>query len=509
MAQPPAETFPAPLPFGAALVQIARALMSQGPMQDTILSLLDLLANQLHQGNHTRVWASLDGVSYGEAPEEVASSPSWGGEIRVGDHTRGRLCASPSTDRVLNEAEKEVLVEAATLIGLRLRLWDREQETALSEEKYRALAANLAREMWSRTEALAKETRYLEGILQSSDDMIITTDLETRIVEFNAGAEKILGYSAEEMQGRRIADIWEDAKERSRILEQVRATGGVRNYDTRLKTKSGEVREISLTLSLLKDEEGHTIGTVGVSKDVTREKAIVRELEQLNRNYRETLGFINHESKNSLMVIGGFVRRLLESETDQGRKEQLQIVYHHSKFLEAMTKDFLVMAELEHGEFRIRKQLINDFYREVILPAMVGLKERYPDSFETYDVSLGGVGAIQLWGDQGLLEIVYRNLFGNALKYRYPGGKIAYGVVEQPDSYVFNVWNEGPGVDPTKWEQIFEKFYRAEDESVQKKRGTGLGLYNIRRIIQAHGGRIWCESKPGQWVNFLFLLPKE
>jgi signal transduction histidine kinase len=210
-----------------------------------------------------------------------------------------------------------------------------------------------------------------------------------------------------------------------------------------------------------------------------------------------------------LIVIGGFVRRLLESETDPEREEQLQIVYHHSKFLEAMTKDFLVMAEIEHGEFRVRKEPIKDFYKEVILPAMVGLKERYPDSFETYDTSMGGVGAIQLPGDQGLLEIVYRNLFGNALKYRHPGGKIAYGMVEYPDCYVFNVWNEGPGVDNDKRERIFEKFYRAEDETIQKKRGTGLGLYNIRKIIEAHGGRIWCESSPGHWVNFLFTLPKE
>jgi PAS domain S-box-containing protein len=509
MAQPPVETPLESPPPESALPDVARALMHQGPMKDAILSVLDLVTDRLSQRNHTHVRVNLDGVFYGEAPEEVVASPSWEGEIRVGDSSRGRLCARPSSDRVFSDAEKEVLSEVAALIGLRVGLWDRERECAASEEKHRALSASLAREMWSRTEALAKETRYLEGILQSSDDIIITTDLNTLIVEFNAGAEKILGYTAEEMEGRPITDIWEDAAERADILEEVRATGGVKNYETRLKTKSGDTREISLTLSLLKDEDGRTIGTVGVSKDISREKAIVRELEQLNRNYRETLSFINHEFKNSLIVTAGFVRRLLDSETDQARKEQLQIVYHHSKFLEAMTKDFLVMAEIESGEFKVRKELIKDFYREVILPAMVGLKERYPDSFETYDVSLGGVGAIQLWGDQGLLEIVYRNLFGNALKYRSPGGKIAYGVVEQTDSYIFNVWNQGPGVDSDSREKIFEKFYRADDESVRKKRGTGLGLYNIRRIIQAHGGKIWCESHPGHWINFLFILPKE
>ncbi len=509
MAQPPAETSLEPSSLGKELIGIARTLMSPGPMQDTIRSVLDLVADQLLQGNYARLRLTVDGISYGEVSEDVVFLPEWEWEIRVGDCSRGSLYARPSTDSGFSVAEQEILGEVAALIGLRIGLWDREREITDSAEKQRLLASNLAKEIWSRTEALAEETKYLEGILQSSDDMIITTDLNSRIVKFSAGAEKILGYTSEEMQGRPITDLWEEAEDRVALLERVRAKGGVRNYETRLKTKAGELREILLTLSLLKDEEGRTIGTVGVNKDITRGKAMFRELEQLNRSYRETLSFINHEFKNSLIVMAGFVRRLLESEADSGRKEQLHVVYHHSKFLEAMTKDFLVMAEIEYGEFKARKQLIKDFYKEVILPAMVGLKERYPDSFETYDVSLGGVGAIQLGGDQGLLEIVYRNLFGNALKYRSPGGKIAYGVVEQADSYVFNVWNQGPGVDPDSREKIFEKFYRADDEGVRKKRGTGLGLYNIRQIIQAHGGSIWCESDPGHWINFLFILPKE
>ena len=206
--------------------------------------------------------------------------------------------------------------------------------------------------------------------------------------------------------------------------------------------------------------------------------------------------------------MGGFVRRLLNTESDAARKEQLQIVYHHSQFLEAMSRDFLVMAELEHGEFTIRKQLIRNFHAEVIVPAMTGLKERYPDSFESYDISMGGVGGIQLKGDPTLLEIVYRNLFGNALKYCYPGAKIAYGFVDQGDTYLFNVWNAGPGFAPDLADKIFDKFYRVRDDTTEGKRGTGLGLYNVRKIIEAHGGRIWCETKLGEWINFLFVLPK-
>jgi PAS domain S-box-containing protein len=471
-------------------------------------TVLNHIRSSLDHSRDVVVWMEVDNQTYGRPPLKVDSGVTTE-EIVVNGRTRGHVSVGLNKGRNLSHEDEHFMKEVAGLVGRQVEANDHEKQLKQSVERHRKRARNLWKEMWNRTEALANETSYLEGILRSSDDMIITTDLETRIVEFNPGAEKILGYTAEEMQGRRITDIWENAEERMRILDQVMAQGAVRNYDTRLRSKSGEAREISLTLSLLKDEEGRTLGTVGVSKDITEEKAIIRELERLNQNYRKTMGFINHESKNSLIVIAGFVRRLLDTETEPARREQLQIVYHHSKFLEAMTRDFLVMAQLEEGELRAQRRLINDFYEEVILPAMLGLKERYPDSFETYDTSMGGVGPVQVMGDPGLLEIVYRNLFGNALKYRSPGGKISYGLSEQSEQYIFNVWNEGPGVLPDEVEKIFEKFYRVEDETTREKRGTGLGLYNIRQIIEAHGGRIWCEAEPGHWINFLFTLPKE
>jgi two-component system, OmpR family, sensor histidine kinase VicK len=448
----------------------------------------------------------LDDRRFGN-PKPDAAGFSVEAEIRVKEVPRGsiRLVLSDEDDRGL--IDMDFLFEAALAVGLALEAQDHMESLARSEEKYRKLSANLTKEMWARTEALARKTGYLEGILRSSDDIIITTDLDARIVEFNRGAERLLGFSAEEMLGRKVADLWERAEDRDAILRQMTLNEGVTNYETRLRTKSGELLDITLTLSVLRDAEGNVLGTVGVSKDHSLEAAMIRELENLNHNYRETIHFINHEFKNSLLVIGGFVRRLMDRETDNQKIEQLGIVYHHSTFLEAMTQDFLVMAELEQGEFQVRKQLIDNIYEEVVLPAMLGLKERYPDSFQSYDTSMGGVGAVKVYGDPKLLEIVFRNLFGNALKYRSPGGKIAYGVADTQDGHLFNVWNAGPGVPLDMTEIIFRKFYRAADDNTRDKRGTGLGLYNIRRIIEAHGGRIWCETDPDRSINFLFLLP--
>jgi PAS domain S-box-containing protein len=506
----PAKSPGMPRPFLeklTGLLSISRDLLGSAPLREKMSHVFDHLQAAFSDRAETMVWAEIDDHTFGKRPDRIKGL-LFSQEIVVEGKVRGELYVScPSLETSLPE-EQYFVEEVVHLIGRQLEIFELEAMLRRSEERYKKLTGNLRQEMWTRTEALAKETGYLEGILRSSQDMIVTTDLNSRIVEFNPGAEKMVGYTAEEMQGKKIGDIWVDPEERERIVQEITTTGGVKNYETKLRTKNGEIREISLTLSLLKDEEGRILGTVGVSKDIGKENAIRRELERLNQNYRETINFISHETKNSLIVIAGFVGRLLEKEADPTRKAQLEIVYHHAKFLEAMSKDFLVMSELEFEGLHFRKDKIENFFEQVIFPAMIGLKERYPDSFQSYDESMGGVGAIQLMGSQGHLEIVYRNLFGNALKYRSPGGKIAYGVVEYADRYIFNVWNEGPGVTYDQVEKIFDKFYRVQDETTREKRGTGLGLYNIRKIIEAHEGKIWCETKPGEWINFLFSLPK-
>ncbi len=133
----------------------------------------------------------------------------------------------------------------------------------LYQEKFRVWDDELRR----RTAA----NSYLEGILCCSEDIIITTDLESRIVKFSTGAERILGYTADEIQGQNVSELWVEAAERQKILDEVKASGGVRNYETRLRTKAGDIVEISLTLSLVKDRWlGKLLGTVEVSKGLER-----------------------------------------------------------------------------------------------------------------------------------------------------------------------------------------------------------------------------------------------
>ena len=135
-------------------------------------------------------------------------------------------------------------------------------------------------------ERALKETRdYLNNVLENAFDMILTTDLNRNIVAFNRGGERILGYSRAELIGQSVEMLYANPAERRSLMRRVEHfDGGVSNYETKLKHKNGTLVDISLTLSLLYDNEGKVVGTVGISKDITARKKAEADLRQ-TRDY--------------------------------------------------------------------------------------------------------------------------------------------------------------------------------------------------------------------------------
>jgi two-component system sensor histidine kinase VicK len=114
---------------------------------------------------------------------------------------------------------------------------------------------------------------------------------------------------------------------------------------------------------------------------------------------------------------------------------------------------------------------------------------------------------VEIEADSLLIEVVYANLVSNAIKYGRRGGEISLGFKEKEKIFIFNVRNEGEGIPQNKLEEIFGKFVRLDKKSPLK--GSGLGLYNTREIVERHGGEIWAESEERKGANFIFALPKD
>jgi signal transduction histidine kinase len=238
-------------------------------------------------------------------------------------------------------------------------------------------------------------------------------------------------------------------------------------------------------------------------------EAVNEELQATNWNYMEMLGFVAHELKNALAsavlslhtVKDGYLGAITPAQ-----EKSLESVARSLEDLKDMIRNYLDLSRLEKGEMEIARNYfpINSRVVEPVLGELEGEIQRRRMALEN-DISEGKV----VCADAELLKIVYRNLLSNAIKYGWAGGTIRLGVQEDGQAVTLSVCNDGDGIAPDQVPLLFGKFSRLHCPEHMNQRGTGLGLYICRGIVEKHGGVIWADSRMGAWVKFSFTLPKE
>jgi two-component system NtrC family sensor kinase len=230
-------------------------------------------------------------------------------------------------------------------------------------------------------------------------------------------------------------------------------------------------------------------------------------LQQINANYLDMLGFVSHELKNTLGVIYTSAHALDTGITGPLTENQGALVKNISKSIDQavrMTRNYLDLARIEKGELIVQPKPI-DLVGDVVSHVIDELGQAIEEKGMRLESELPA--SMPYSGDPDLLQIVYKNLLHNALKYGMENGTIRLGFREEETGYRFEVWNQGKGLSPDEIARLFQRFVRLGDE-VKGYRSTGLGLFITKEIIEKHGGAIRAESQPGEWINFIFTLPK-
>ncbi|TAM49188.1 MAG: HAMP domain-containing protein [Acidobacteria bacterium] len=233
------------------------------------------------------------------------------------------------------------------------------------------------------------------------------------------------------------------------------------------------------------------------------------EAEEKNRAYLEMLGFVTHELKSPLasivFAIGSLRDRIL-GPLNADQQALLKAASISADYLRDTIANYLNLSRIEEGEMKLHLAEVR-FCPDLIEPLLSRLTDLASDRGMRIVCDVPGnlVGVC----DPGLVASVFQNLLSNAIKYGREGGEIS--VAAQPDddgrSLRFSVWNEGEGFERGAGEKLFQKFSRLTSGGDDTKSGTGLGLFVSQRIIARHGGRIWAESEPGRWAEFIFTLP--
>jgi PAS domain S-box-containing protein len=361
-------------------------------------------------------------------------------------------------------------------------------------------------------EQLDETQKYLREILGNSRDMIFLTDPRGKILSFNAGAEKALGYSPKEVIGQPANLLCENPAKFDILFNKALSDGHASRYETHFKAKDGHSIITNISLTLINDQNDEPLELVCLCRDITRRLQLKNDLirsERLAAVGRMASG-VAHEINNPLAVIDTIAGLVEESLADEGH------------LLAKETQDILTkaMQRLHHQVSRCTKithSLLGFVRKSQTGMAPINLNDLLTECIELLGVEIKRIGAtittqfdpeVPIFrSDPMLIQQVFVNLLKNALDAteEVPDRKNKVSVVTQWDNerIIISVEDNGIGIRLKDQDRIFDLFHTTKPTG----KGTGLGLSIVHDILIRLGGNIRVASVPGKWSRFLVELP--
>jgi PAS domain S-box-containing protein len=348
-------------------------------------------------------------------------------------------------------------------------------------------AAQQLQESGERTRENAKRLGELAAIIESSDDVILSKDLDGTIKSWNDAAARLFGYSSEEMIGASILKLIPEHlhSDEKTIIESIRAGRRIEHFETVRLAKDGRLIDVSLTVSPIKDEEGRVIGASKILRDISSRRRIEQSLLQAEKIAAtgRMAATIAHEVNNPLEAIMNLLYLLREKITDdEGR-------------------DFLETAEEELGRVsHIAKQTLG-YYREHAAATLASVSDIAEHALTIYEPRCTAAGIAirrsispskKIVLRRGEIMQVISNLIANSI-YAMPNrGTLSLSVSDASnpeDGVVLTVEDDGSGIAPKDLPKVYDAFF-----TTRTTVGTGIGLFVAKQFIEGHGGRISIES---------------
>jgi len=348
---------------------------------------------------------------------------------------------------------------------------------------------------------LAEETQsQLVAIVKSSDDAIIGMTLDGMITSWNSSAERIYGYSAEEVVGRSISVIVpaDRSGEVPDILRRIRRKESITHYETEQIRKDGSRVDVAITVSPIITPAGDVVGASAIARDISEKK-------QLQATKDSFISTVSHELRTPLTSIRGYLEALIEDEggpLNAEQQEYADIAYRNTGRLQKIVEDLLLLPRLDLGQLELNSAVINvgGVLRQVEQEFSLVAQEK------NIALLIRAESDLVIIGDRFRIAQVMSNLVGNALKFTPSGRRVSVSASRWHDEVIVEVVDEGVGIPAAELPRLTERFFRASTAgSVQ---GTGLGLAITKDIIERHGGKLEIESEEGVGSTFRVVLPE-
>ena len=348
----------------------------------------------------------------------------------------------------------------------------------------------------------------LSAIVESSDDAIISKDLDGIIQTWNAGAVRLFGYQADEVIGKSITLLipHEHLKQEEMILSALRRGERIDHIETERLAKDGRRLDVSITVSPVKDKHGNVIGASKSARDIGARKRSEQSLSRANRDLEQFAYTASHDLKEPLRNVAIYSQLLQQrygSKLDKEADLFLSYITEGAKRMSRMVSDLLEYTRvIDFDEAQMPAPPIDS--SQVMVKVLNDLQRAIGEG--QVAVTFDPLPVLSI--SETSLQQILHNLIDNAIKYRTESKspKVHISAEHCEGFWQFSVQDNGIGIAPEYQDQVFGIFKRLHAPG-SKFAGTGIGLAICQRIVDREGGRLWVESALGQGSIFRFTLP--
>ena len=357
--------------------------------------------------------------------------------------------------------------------------------------------------------------RLLASIVETSNDAIIAKSLDGIIQSWNAAAERLFGFTAEEAIGQHISLVipTDRLAEEEEIIASLRSGRRIEHYETERVRRDGHLINVSLTISPIKDAAGNVIGASKIVRDVTDRRRLEDDLRRLaadlsenDRRKNEFLATLAHELRNPLAPMSNMLEVVKHANGDGNvLKQAHDTIERQLGQMVRLVDDLLDLNRITHDRLELRRSEVElssviqqgvEVARPLIDAAGHELTIDLPDR------------PVYLNADRARLAQLFGNLLNNSCKYTRSNGKILLSAKLDGDQVVVAVKDNGAGIPPDKLDTIFDMFMQVDRSAARSQGGLGIGLTLVKRLAEMHGGTIEAKSGgEGHGSEFVVTLP--
>ncbi|OGW81061.1 MAG: hypothetical protein A3G33_07775 [Omnitrophica bacterium RIFCSPLOWO2_12_FULL_44_17] len=347
-----------------------------------------------------------------------------------------------------------------------------------------------------RISEIESERAKFSAILANMAEGVIAIDCSGKILIVNPSAERIFNIQSQDARGRGLIEVIRNKKIDEIMMEAIKVQSLV---STEIEIPQSENKFLKVSALGLSKEEGSVAGILVISD--------ISEIRKLENVRREFVANVSHELRTPLTSIKGFIETLLGGALSDGErsKEFLKMMEEDTARLTRLIDDLLELSKIESKEADLKTELLvlSQEMEKVILAFELQFKEKKI----YFENRISENQTIKVFANRDGLKQVLVNLIDNAIKYNKENGKIFIWAEQKKKDIEIFVEDTGCGIPEGAIARVFERFYRVDRARSRGLGGTGLGLSIVKHIVEAHGGKVSCQSELGKGSVFSFTLP--